>query len=70
MGAVGTATRRAWDWSARPRLLEVSATATLVAMGVGIVSGGAVRLTGSGLGCSDWPTCTATSVVAPLQFRA
>ncbi len=70
MGAVGTATRRAWDWSARPRLLEVSATATLVAMGVGIVSGGAVRLTGSGLGCSDWPTCTATSVVAPLQFHA
>jgi len=25
----------------------------------------AVRLTGSGLGCSDWPNCTATSVVAP-----
>jgi cytochrome c oxidase assembly protein subunit 15 len=34
------------------------------------VSGGAVRLTGSGLGCSDWPSCTATSVVAPLQFHA
>ena len=22
-----------------------------------VVTGGAVRLTGSGLGCSDWPTC-------------
>ncbi len=29
-----------------------------------------MRLTGSGLGCSDWPACTATSVVAPLQFHA
>jgi cytochrome c oxidase assembly protein subunit 15 len=37
---------------------------------VGIVSGGAVRLTGSGLGCSNWPSCTSTSVVAPLQYHA
>ena len=42
----------------------------VVALALGIVSGGAVRLTGSGLGCSDWPNCTATSVVAPLQFHA
>ena len=42
----------------------------VAALAVGIVSGGAVRLTGSGLGCSDWPSCTATSVVAPLQFHA
>jgi len=40
------------------------------ALAVGIVSGGAVRLTGSGLGCSDWPACTSTSVVAPFQFHA
>jgi cytochrome c oxidase assembly protein subunit 15 len=42
----------------------------MVSLAVGIVSGGAVRLTGSGLGCSDWPACTSTSVVAPLQYHA
>ncbi|MCL2395170.1 MAG: COX15/CtaA family protein [Acidimicrobiaceae bacterium] len=35
-----------------------------------IVSGAAVRLTGSGLGCADWPGCTTTQVVAPWQFHA
>lgn len=34
-----------------------------------IVSGAAVRLTGSGLGCLDWPSCTATEVVAPTGFH-
>lgn len=34
-----------------------------------IVSGAAVRLTGSGLGCPDWPSCTSTNVVAPLAFH-
>lgn len=29
----------------------------LVALGVIILTGAAVRLTGSGLGCTDWPTC-------------
>lgn len=35
-----------------------------------IVTGGAVRLTGSGLGCPDWPTCDDSRVVAPLEFHA
>jgi cytochrome c oxidase assembly protein subunit 15 len=35
-----------------------------------VISGAAVRLTGSGLGCPDWPNCTAKGVVAPLQFHA
>lgn len=34
------------------------AVASLVAQAVIIVTGGAVRLTGSGLGCPDWPHCT------------
>jgi heme a synthase len=34
-----------------------------------VVTGGAVRLTGSGLGCSDWPTCEHDRLVAPLQFH-
>ncbi len=39
------------------------------ALGFIIVTGGAVRVTGSGLGCPDWPTCTAHSVVAPWQYH-
>ncbi len=70
MHAPATTARRLWALSATPRFLRTSAAVTVVALAVGVVSGGAVRLTGSGLGCSDWPTCTATSIVAPLQFHA
>jgi cytochrome c oxidase assembly protein subunit 15 len=35
-----------------------------------IVTGGAVRLTGSGLGCPDWPTCASNRVVAPWSYHA
>lgn len=35
-----------------------------------VITGGAVRLTGSGLGCPDWPTCDRNRVVAPLEFHA
>lgn len=34
------------------------------------VTGAAVRLTGSGLGCSDWPTCEENQIVAPLEYHA
>ena len=34
------------------------------------ISGAAVRLTGSGLGCSDWPTCEENQIVAPLEYHA
>jgi heme a synthase len=40
---------RGWGW------------ATLVANGVLVVTGGVVRLTGSGLGCPTWPRCTEES---------
>lgn len=36
----------------------------LVLLIVIVVTGAAVRLTGSGLGCSDWPNCTETRFVA------
>ncbi|MEA2826947.1 MAG: heme a synthase [Actinomycetota bacterium] len=42
----------------------------LVALTFIIVSGAAVRLTGSGLGCPDWPTCARNRVVAPLEYHA
>lgn len=36
--------------------------ASLLGQGVLIVSGGVVRVTGSGLGCPTWPKCTAESL--------
>jgi len=35
-----------------------------------VISGGAVRLTASGLGCSDWPNCQQDQLVADLEFHA
>jgi heme a synthase len=35
-----------------------------------VVTGAAVRLTSSGLGCPDWPRCTSTSLVAPASYHA
>jgi heme a synthase len=35
-----------------------------------VVTGGAVRLTGSGLGCPDWPTCADERVVPPWEYHA
>jgi len=41
-----------------------------VALAFIIVTGGAVRLTSSGLGCPDWPTCARDRVVAPWSYHA
>jgi heme a synthase len=49
------------------RRLSVAAAALL---GVIVVSGAAVRLTSSGLGCPTWPRCTDTSIVAPASYHA
>jgi len=46
-----------------PAVLRRLALATLVANVGIVVTGGAVRLTGSGLGCPTWPRCTDTSYV-------
>ncbi|HET9772748.1 MAG TPA: COX15/CtaA family protein [Acidimicrobiia bacterium] len=43
---------------------------SLVALGFIVVTGGAVRVTGSGLGCPDWPTCAEGRIVAPLEYHA
>lgn len=49
----------------RTRLLAV---ATLVAQIVIVGTGGAVRLTASGLGCPTWPRCTADSFVTTPEM--
>lgn len=45
------------------RLLRVFAWISFVLNTVIIATGGAVRLTGSGLGCSDWPLCTPGNLI-------
>jgi cytochrome c oxidase assembly protein subunit 15 len=42
----------------------------LIALAFIVVTGGAVRVTGSGLGCPDWPTCAKGRLVAPLETHA
>lgn len=53
---------------ASSRLVRTLAVATLVAnIGI-VVTGGAVRLTASGLGCPEWPLCTPDSLVATPEM--
>ncbi|GAA2960413.1 COX15/CtaA family protein [Streptomyces enissocaesilis] len=55
-------------WTPTPRTLQRAALAAVVMTVVIIVTGGAVRLTGSGLGCDTWPKCTDDSLFAtPAQ---
>ncbi|MFI8100040.1 heme A synthase [Streptomyces sp. NPDC086023] len=55
-------------WTPTPRTLRRAALAAVVMSVVIVVTGGAVRLTGSGLGCDTWPKCTDDSLFAtPAQ---
>ncbi|MBV9023913.1 MAG: COX15/CtaA family protein [Streptomycetaceae bacterium] len=49
-------------WQPSPRFVTRAALATMVMAVVIVVTGGVVRLTESGLGCSTWPTCTPQSL--------
>jgi len=40
-----------------PRQFEITALVALIALTLIVFTGAAVRLTGSGLGCPDWPRC-------------
>ena len=53
-----------------PRAYRNVTLAALVALAFIVVTGAAVRLTGSGLGCPNWPTCDRGRVVAPLEYHA
>jgi cytochrome c oxidase assembly protein subunit 15 len=44
--------------------------ASVWALGAIVLTGAAVRLTGSGLGCPDWPTCANDRIVAPVEYHA
>jgi cytochrome c oxidase assembly protein subunit 15 len=53
-----------------PAAVSRVALANVVANGAIVVTGGAVRLTGSGLGCPTWPRCTEESFVATPELAA
>ena len=44
------------------------ALASVVANSVIVVTGAAVRLTGSGLGCPTWPRCTSTTITPTPEY--
>ncbi|MFF8407173.1 heme A synthase [Streptomyces sp. NPDC015684] len=55
-------------WTPAPRTVQRAALAALVMSVVIVVTGGAVRLTGSGLGCPTWPTCTEHSLATTREM--
>jgi heme a synthase len=61
-------TRTRWDVT--PSRFRWLAIADLVALILIVLSGAAVRLTGSGLGCLTWPTCVANQITTPLHYHA
>lgn len=56
------------DAAALPRRVHLLGWASLFANTGIVATGGAVRLTGSGLGCPTWPTCTQESWVATPEM--
>jgi cytochrome c oxidase assembly protein subunit 15 len=62
--------RRAWEWlpTSVNRPVRVLAWLSLALQVVLIGTGGAVRLTASGLGCPTWPQCTAGSFVTTPEL--
>lgn len=59
-----------WNWLPRvvDRRVRIAAWASLVSQILIIGTGGAVRLTGSGLGCPTWPRCTEDSFVSTAEM--
>jgi cytochrome c oxidase assembly protein subunit 15 len=59
-----------WNWlpSAVDARIRIFAWASLVSQIVIIGTGGAVRLTGSGLGCPTWPRCTEDSFISTPEM--
>ncbi|MGI5374528.1 COX15/CtaA family protein [Streptomyces sp. CA-251387] len=55
-------------WTPTRRTVQRAALAALVMSVVIVVTGGAVRLTGSGLGCPTWPKCTDDSLTATREM--
>ncbi len=46
------------------------ALADFISMILIVISGAAVRLTDSGLGCPDWPNCSTSVVTGPVGYHS
>lgn len=55
-------------WTPSQRTLQRATLAALLMSVVIVVTGGAVRLTGSGLGCDTWPKCSDESLFATAEM--
>ena len=55
--------RAGWTWLRSAAGLRATTVASVAANVVIVITGGAVRLTASGLGCPTWPRCTGGSLV-------
>ncbi|MEV0441212.1 COX15/CtaA family protein [Streptomyces spectabilis] len=55
-------------WTPTQRTVQRAALVSLLMTVVIVVTGGAVRLTGSGLGCPTWPKCTEDSLTATSEM--
>ncbi|QPP09460.1 heme A synthase [Streptomyces bathyalis] len=55
-------------WTPAPATVRRAALSALVMSVVIIVTGGAVRLTSSGLGCDTWPKCSSDSLYATAEM--
>jgi cytochrome c oxidase assembly protein subunit 15 len=70
VNTIAQAARRFWNWlpTTVDRRVRVVAWLNLAAQTILVGTGGAVRLTGSGLGCPTWPRCTAESFVSTPEM--
>src|SRR5579885_2690711 len=50
------------------RVVQLACLSTLIANTLIVVTGGAVRLTNSGLGCPTWPSCTSASLTPTRAY--
>ncbi|WSS19467.1 COX15/CtaA family protein [Streptomyces sp. NBC_01190] len=55
-------------WTPRPVTVRRATLSAVVMSVVIVVTGGAVRLTGSGLGCPTWPTCNGDSLLGTREM--
>jgi cytochrome c oxidase assembly protein subunit 15 len=55
-------------WELHDRALRWSTTAALIVSIIIVFTGGLVRVTGSGLGCPDWPTCEGGSIAPTAEL--
>lgn len=55
-------------WTPSQRVVQQAAFIALAMMVVIVITGGAVRLTGSGLGCPTWPKCTEDSLTTTREM--